>query len=96
MNENLKNAFKKEIKEITDLGYNDINIKNIEANLENNFHSHEFDAYALVIKGQFIVNDQKKEYILNPGDKIEVKAKQIHSEKTRDNGAKILIGKKNL
>ena len=27
----------KEIKEITDLGYNDINIKNIEANLENNF-----------------------------------------------------------
>ena len=42
------------------------------------------------------INDKKKEYILNPGDKIEVKAKQIHSEKTRNSGAKILIGKKNL
>ena len=94
MNEKITTTYKDDIKIITNLGYNDINLKELKPNLENDFHSHDFDACALVIEGQFIIHDEEKEHILNPGDKIEVKAKQIHSEKTKNNGAKILLGKK--
>jgi quercetin dioxygenase-like cupin family protein len=46
------------------------------------------------VKGQFILNDTKKDHVLNPGDFLAVDINQQHSEKTFANGATLLLGKK--
>ena len=94
MKNNLLKSYNNEVKKISDLGYSDIILKEIEPNLNTDVHTHDFSAYACVIKGQFIVNDTKINHICNPGDYLAVDAKQQHSEKTSAEGATILIGKK--
>jgi quercetin dioxygenase-like cupin family protein len=94
MENNLLELYPNEVKKITDLGYIDIMLKEIEPNLNTEVHAHDFSAYACVIKGQFILNDTKKDHVLNPGDFLAVDMNQQHSEKTFANGATLLLGKK--
>tara|TARA_B100001059_G_scaffold187751_1_gene189994 strand:+ start:1039 stop:1329 length:291 start_codon:yes stop_codon:yes gene_type:complete len=94
MKNNSLEDYSSEIKKISDHGYSDIMLKEIKPNLDTGFHTHDFGAYACVVKGQFILNDTKKDHILNPGDFLEVEIEQEHSEKTSPEGATILIGKK--
>ena len=49
MDELLK-PYAKEVSKRLNLGYADISLKKIEPNLNTDVHTHEFDAYALVIK----------------------------------------------
>jgi quercetin dioxygenase-like cupin family protein len=94
MENNLLELYPNEVKKITDLGYTDIMLKEIEPNLNTEVHAHDFGAYACVVKGQFIVNYTKKEHVLNPGDFLAVDMNQQHSEKTFTYGATLIIGKK--
>jgi quercetin dioxygenase-like cupin family protein len=94
MKNNLLEAYNNEVKKISDLGYSDIKLKEFEPNLNTGFHSHDFSAYACVVKGQFILNDTKKNHILNPGDFLAVDINQQHSEKTSAEGAIVLFGRK--
>ena len=91
---NINNKYSEEIKKITSSGYSNISLIEIEPNLDTDFHTHDFDAYAMVVKGKFIVNTKKKEHTLKPGDFLAVDSKQLHSEKTYSQGATILIGKR--
>jgi quercetin dioxygenase-like cupin family protein len=94
METNIMNKYSEEIKKITNSGYTDITIKEIEPNLDTDFHTHDFDAYACVIQGKFILHDTTKKHVLNPGDFLAVNAQQKHAEKTSATGATILIGKR--
>jgi len=94
MEKNINNKYMEEIKKITSSGYSNISLKEIEPNLDTDFHTHDFDAYACIVKGTFIFNTNKKEYVLKPGDFLAVNAKQLHSEKTSSEGATILLGKR--
>ena len=94
MEKNINSKYNEEIKIITNSGYSNISLKEIEPNLDTDFHTHDFDAYAMVVKGKFILNTNKKKHILNPGDFLAVDSKQLHSEKTYSQGATILLGKR--
>jgi len=91
---NINNKYREEIKKITSSGYSNISLIEIEPNLDTDFHTHDFDAYAMVVKGKFILNTNKKKHILKPGDFLAVDSKQLHSEKTYSQGATILLGKR--
>ena len=91
---NINYKYGEEIKKITSSGYSNVSLKEIEPNLDTGFHKHDFDAYACVVKGRFILNTDEREYILEPGDFLSVNAKQLHSEKTSSQGATILLGKR--
>ncbi|PPR15037.1 MAG: hypothetical protein CFH33_01678 [Alphaproteobacteria bacterium MarineAlpha9_Bin3] len=94
MEKNISEKYFKEVKQIINLGYSNISLKEIEPNLNTDFHTHDFDAYACVVKGKFILHDNDKEYVLKPGDFLAVNANQLHSEKTSSIGATILLGKR--
>jgi len=94
MEKSINSKYSEEIKKITSSGYPNISLIEIEPNLDTDFHTHDFDAYAMVVKGEFIVNTNKKEHTLKPGDFLAVDSKQLHSEKTYSQGATILIGKR--
>ena len=94
MEKSINSKYSEEIKKITSSGYPNISLIEIEPNLDTDFHTHDFDAYAMVVKGKFIINTNKKEHILKPGDFLAVDSKQLHSEKTYSHGATILLGKR--
>ena len=94
MEKSINSKYGEEIKKITSSGYPNVSLIEIEPNLDTDFHTHDFDAYAMVVKGKFIVNTNKKEHTLKPGDFLAVDSKQLHSEKTYSQGATILIGKR--
>ena len=94
MDKNISEKYAKEVKQISNMGFSNISLKEIEPNLNTDFHTHDFDAYACVVKGKFILHDNDKEHILNPGDFLAVNANQLHSEKTSSLGATILLGKR--
>ena len=94
MEKTIKDRYYEEIKKIINAGYSDISLKEIEPNLNTDFHTHSFDAYACVVKGKFILHYNNKEHILKPGNFLAVDAKQLHSEKTSSSGATILLGKR--
>ena len=94
MEKNINSKYNEEIKIITNSGYSNISLKEIEPNLNTDFHIHNFDAYACVVKGKFIIHTKNKEHVLEPGDSLSVNAKQLHSEKTCSQGATILLGKR--
>ena len=91
---NINNKYSEEIKKIASSGYPNISLVEIKPNLDTDFHTHDFDAYAMVVKGKFILNTNQKKHILKPGDFLAVNSKQLHSEKTYSQGATILLGKR--
>ena len=94
MEKSINSKYSEEIKKITSSGYSNISLVEIEPNRDTDFHTHDFDAYACVVKGKFILHCNNKKHVLKPGNFLAVDAKQLHSEKTSSIGATILIGKK--
>ena len=47
MKNNLLDSYSNEVKKISDLGYSDIMLKEIEPNLNTDFHSHDFGTYTV-------------------------------------------------
>ena len=94
MNKVLENFYSKEYSKIKNLGYDFIEERKIESNLDTGYHAHPFTACMIIIEGRVVLNNTTEEIILNKGDFIEVKNNISHTEKTGSNGALILYGKK--
>ena len=94
MNENLENFYSKEYSKIKNLGYDFIEERKIESNLDTGYHAHPFTACMIIIEGRVVLNNSIEEIVLNKGDFIEVKNNISHTEKTGSNGALVLYGKK--
>ena len=94
MNSVLENFYSKEYSKIKNLGYDFIEERKIESNLDTGYHAHPFTACMIIIEGRVVLNNTTEEIILNKGDFIEVKYNISHAEKTGSNGALVLYGKK--
>jgi hypothetical protein len=94
MNSILENFYSKEYSKIKNLGYDFIEERKIESNLDTGYHAHPFTACMIIIEGRVVLNNTTEEIILNKGDFIEVKNNISHTEKTGSNGALVLYGKK--
>ena len=94
MNTLLENFYSKEYSKIKNLGYDFIEERKIESNLDTGYHAHPFTACMIIIEGRVALNNTTEEIILNKGDFIEVKNNISHTEKTGSNGALVLYGKK--
>ena len=94
MNTVLENFYSKEYSKIKNLGYDFIEERKIESNLDVGYHAHPFTACMIIIEGRVVLNNSTEEIILNKGDFIEVKNNISHAEKTGSNGALVLYGKK--
>ena len=94
MNTLLENFYSKEYSKIKNLGYDFIEERKIESNLDTGYHAHPFTACMIIIEGGVVLNNTTEEIILNKGDFIEVKNNISHTEKTGSNGALVLYGKK--
>jgi len=94
MNTVLENFYSKEYSKIKNLGYDFIEERKIESNLDTGYHAHPFTACMIIIEGRVVLNNTTEEIILNKGDFIEVKNNISHTEKTGSNGALVLYGKK--
>jgi len=94
MNTLLENFYSKEYSKIKNLGYDFIEERKIESNLDTGYHAHPFTACMIIIEGRVVLNNTTEEIILNKGDFIEVKNNISHTEKTGSNGALVLYGKK--
>lgn len=94
MNTVLENLYSKEYSKIKNLGYDFIEERKIESNLDTGYHAHPFTACMIIIEGRVVLNNTTEEIILNKGDFIEVKNNISHTEKTGSNGALVLYGKK--
>ena len=94
MNTVLENFYSKEYSKIKNLGYDFIEERKIESNLDTGYHAHPFTACMIIIEGRVVLNNTTEEIILNKGDFIEVKNNISHTETTGPNGALVLYGKK--
>jgi DNA-binding MarR family transcriptional regulator len=94
MNSVLENFYSKEYSKIKNLGYDFIEERKIDSNLDTGYHAHPFTACMIIIEGRMVLNNSTEEIILNKGDFIEVKNNISHTETTGPNGALVLYGKK--
>ena len=80
---------------LADIGYDTVEIRNLQANLDLDYHLHPFTACMYIISGEVKIEDlNKKEYHLKEGDFIAVDSNDMHNEKTFAQGAKVIYGKK--
>lgn len=91
----VKNLYPSQYKKIKELGYETIEIRTLEANLELENHLHPFTACMYILEGEVQLEDStNKEHNLKPGDFIAVNSNDMHKEKTFSRGAKVIYGKK--
>ena len=94
MDINLKKEYPDYYKKIKNLGYDSIEIRKLESNLNLEAHFHPFTACMIILEGVVSLKDKNQNYTLKPGDFIEVGSNELHSEKTTKNGAVVIYGKK--
>ena len=95
MSDIIENLYPSQYKKIKELGYETIEIRNLESNLELENHIHPFTACMYILEGEVKLEDSNnKEYHLKPGDFIAVDSNDVHKEKTFSKGAKVIYGKK--
>ena len=91
----VKNLYPSQYKKIKELGYETIEIRTLESNLELENHLHPFTACMYILEGEVQLEDStNKEHNLKPGDFIAVNSNDMHKEKTFSRGAKVIYGKK--
>ena len=95
MSDNVEKLYPDQYKKIKNLGYDTVEIRNLRANLDLDYHLHPFTACMYIISGEVKIEDlSKKEYHLKAGDFIAVDSNDMHNEKTFEQGAKVIYGKK--
>ena len=95
MSDNVENLYPDQYKKIKDLGYDTVEIRNLQPYLDLDYHIHPFTACMYIISGEVKIEDlKKKEYYLKEGDFIAVDGNDMHNEKTFEQGAKVIYGKK--
>ena len=75
-------------------GYGEIVDRTMEADHFNGEHSHDFDAYVLVVDGEMTIARQGKPEILRAGDMCALPAGTVHTEKCGAAGVHYLAGRR--
>ena len=75
-------------------GYGEAQAVEFEPNLVNDMHTHDFSAFVLVVSGEFTLVTESGPVTHQPGETCKLAAGTLHSERTGETGATILIGKK--
>jgi DNA-binding MarR family transcriptional regulator len=94
MSTDLRNVCPKEYIKIKNLGYDTIERKYLNANLDTGFHTHPFTACMIILEGEVLLNNVSEEILLSKGDFISVNNNISHNEKIGPKGAVVLYGKK--
>ncbi len=79
---------------LLDEGYGEGERLDCEPNMSNELHTHEFSAFAMVMRGEFTVVRENETVTHRPGDICRVPAGTMHAEQTGAEGATLFIGKK--
>lgn len=67
-----------------------------EADLENDDHTHEFEARALVLDGEISVITADKTTTCRAGDTFSLNAGVVHRERYGAEGARFVLGRKTV
>ena len=95
MASNVEIQYPEQFKKIKELGFDTVEIRDLEPNLNLDFHFHPFTACMYIIDGEVKIEDaNKNKYHLKKGDFISVEGDDFHNEKTLSKGAKVIYGKK--
>ena len=77
-------------------GYNDIELRTIQANVHNKGHAHEFDVRALMISGELTLTAQGKPTTYRAGEIFTLSAGCEHVEQFGPQGATYLVGRRHV
>ena len=94
MNINLRDDYPKEYDQIKNLGYDSVEKRHLQPNLDLGFHSHPFTACMVILEGQILLKHSSEKVLLKEGDFVSVDRNVSHNEIIGLNGATILYGKK--
>lgn len=75
-------------------GYGEIVDRQMEAGHFNAEHSHEFDAYVLLLGGEMTIARHGKAEVFHAGDVCTMPAGTLHTEKCGPAGAHYLAGRR--
>ena len=90
----IKKQYPAYYEKIKNLGYDSIEIRKLEPNLNLESHFHPFTACMIILDGQVVIGENKNKYVLKSGDFIAVDRNSLHTEKTSKDGATVIYGKK--
>ena len=65
-----------------------------EPNWADTEHSHDFDVYAFVVKGELTIEKKSGNVVCRAGDTVRYPAGELHTEKVGPNGVKALVGRR--
>ena len=63
MSDNVENLYPDQYKKIKDLGYDTVEIRNLQANLDLDYHLHPFTACMYIISGEVKIEDLNKKIL---------------------------------
>lgn len=75
-------------------GYREIQFKDYPPNNNGPMHTHDFTVMLLVISGEFILAREDGATTYRPGETCVLPADVEHVERSGDDGARILLGKR--
>ncbi len=75
-------------------GYAEAQVLELAANLTGDMHTHDFSAFAFVVRGEFTMVTEDGSATHQPGEACKLAAGTLHAEQTGANGATILLAKK--
>ena len=94
MGANLRDEFPEEFKKIKKLGYETIEKRYLQPNMDTGIHSHPFTACMIILEGEILLCDSLEKNLLKKGDFISVESNISHHEKVGKKGVTVLYGKK--
>ncbi|HEU0218886.1 MAG TPA: cupin domain-containing protein [Stellaceae bacterium] len=75
-------------------GYGEVVERKMEGGHFNDEHSHEFDAYVLIVDGEMTIARHGKAEVFRAGDMCTMPAGTVHTEKCGAAGAHYLAGRR--
>ena len=86
------------LKSATEKGYGEPIEKTWEADLYNDFHTHDQSLYLYILEGRMELQidepDGRRNVTCHPSDTVEVPAGYLHTEKAGQSGVRFLVGRK--
>lgn len=73
-------------------GYGDIRFKEYAPHANDSLHTHDVSVMLMVLSGSFTLALESESTTYGPGEICELAAGTLHTEKTGDSGARILLG----
>ena len=86
MDVNLSEEFPAEFKKIKKLGYETIEKRYLQPNMDTGVHSHPFTACMIILEGEILLSNSHEKNLLKKGDFISVESNISHNEKVGKKG----------